>query len=273
MYDDTGGPNSPSNVLQDTSNECNFNTKTAYSVQCDPATNITQTSAELNGTATDVTPGATSIALRYAWGTTPGGPYPNTTANQGGLGAGPQPMNPEPLAGLTPNTTYYYVVQGQVGTNNVEKQSSECSFTTLPVGPPVRTAQCDPASGITDTSATLNGTLGNIQPGDQYQIRYGTTPGGPYGTTLGPAVAANGAVSQNAAGLTPSTNYYFIVEVLDNTLAVVATSGECTFATAAAPPPVRTAQGDPATNITSSSADFNGTLGNVQPGDNYSGGR
>ncbi len=70
------------------------------------ASNIGPTTATLNGT---VNPNTFSTTYDFAWGTTLGGPYPNTTANQG-PSSGSSPISfSAAITGLSPSTTYYYI--------------------------------------------------------------------------------------------------------------------------------------------------------------------
>lgn len=249
-------------VVQATSGECNFTTTAAppgSTVDCEPAAFISATSALLLGQVNNGNNVSQEAEITY--GTTPGGPYPLTTGLIA-FGAG----NPEPVGGtvtgLTVNTTYYYVVLlwDVSGPQTLLDTSSECSFVTAP-----ESAQCSGAINITSNSADLQYQLGGSQPGDTFNIQYGTTPGGPYGTTLGPFPAVDGVSTKPAAGLTPSTAYYFIVNIFDSGATLVNTSTECTFTTST--PAAETAQCDPATNIDSNSATLNGTLGGIVAGD------
>jgi hypothetical protein len=176
-----------------------------------------------------------SRSFRIAWGTTPGGPYPNVGPSVVGNNSVDQPVNLS-IAGLNDNTTYYYVVQTLNGVDVVET-SGECNFTTLEA--PIIIDPCEPATNVTPFSATLNASAQNVPAGFTYRFRYGTTPGGPYTSTVAastpPGGVATGAspenYSVNIAGLTPGTQYYYVSEVLNGAQQVVATGGECTFTT------------------------------------------
>jgi hypothetical protein len=249
VYDDPGAT-----ILLEASSECSF-TIPASTVDCGTASNPTATTIDITATAHNVLP---NWIILWEFATTSGGPYTQAFGANGD-GTPNQALN-ETFGVLTPNTTYFYrwTVFDQIA--NEVFAGPECdSFTTLAD----REAVCDPATSVDTDSATLNGTLSGLVPGDQYRFRYGTVPGGPYGTTLGPFPAANGPVSApTGAVLAPGTTYYYILEVWDG-FNVQATSGECSLATA--PPPLV----DPceaATNVTPFSATLNGTATNVPAG-------
>lgn len=132
-----------------TTAECSFTTDLPdYNPQTTPATGITTTGATVNGT-TDGLP-ATRFA-RFGWSATAGGPY-TFTANQPGDGTTPQAYS-APLAGLTPDTQYFYVLQVlDTDGTTVLDTSTESTFTTLedvtPPGPPPFNPQpCDTGGG------------------------------------------------------------------------------------------------------------------------------
>lgn len=170
----------------------------------------------------------------FAWGTTPGGPYPNGVAGIGSTGS--SDSFSIIMAPLTPLTPYYYVTQvfDRFG-GLVAQGAPECTFMTLA---PTPKAFCDGASLIDMTSAVLSGHSELAQAGEFYEIRYGTTPGGPYDHTLGqiPATGASPEAFQApATNLDDGTTYYFITVVLDSLQHVLVTSlelgPECSFTT------------------------------------------
>jgi Putative Ig domain len=99
---------------------------TPPTVSAAAATNVSSTSATLNGT---VNANGSSTTVSFEWGTATGGPYPNSSPAQ------PSTVNGSTdtavslgIAGLTPETTYFYRV---VATNGGGTTSSaERSFTT-----------------------------------------------------------------------------------------------------------------------------------------------
>ena len=81
------------------------------------------------------------------------------------------------LSGLTPNTTYYYriVATNSAGTTNGAQQI----FTTSLTAP---LATTNPASAITSSAATLNGTVNPRNISTTVTFEYGLTPA--LGTTV-----------------------------------------------------------------------------------------
>ncbi|MBN2148809.1 MAG: hypothetical protein JW726_15585 [Anaerolineales bacterium] len=80
---------------------------TTIHVKTRPATNITPTSATLNGTATAYTD--PTVSPKFEWGTTSGGPYPNTTdVSPSPLGSTAATNVSLNLTNLTPGQAIYY---------------------------------------------------------------------------------------------------------------------------------------------------------------------
>jgi len=72
-------------------------------VSTQDATNLCSIYANLNGNITD-TGGATVVERGFEWGTTSGGPYPNSWTEIGSFGTGAFSS----YIGFSPNTTYYF---------------------------------------------------------------------------------------------------------------------------------------------------------------------
>jgi hypothetical protein len=168
----------------------------------------------------------------------------------------------EIVTGMAPSTTYYVCALGQ----NVAGASvgTVLSFTTP--GPPV--AQTAPASGLSDVTATLHGTVTPNRAATTGFFRYATTHPGSCDEVFGRRVPSNGgtalgsgseaiAFSQTVTGLSPATTYYFCVLATNSEGAGY---GEVqSFTTPSAP--VTTTQA--ATGVTSSQATLHGL---VSPG-------
>jgi hypothetical protein len=176
----------------------------APSVTTNDATDIMTNAAILNGDLYLMGTAAT-VNTSFEWGTTQGGPYPNSTP--------PQTMN-EPdifhahLVGLSSHTTYYFRAKGDGGVHGTS-YGEENVFTTGTIPPSVTT---DDAADIGPISATLNGHLNLLGSGTTVNVffQYGNTPGGPYlNSTPLQAMTAPGAFQANLSSLTPGTTYYF----------------------------------------------------------------
>jgi trimeric autotransporter adhesin len=94
------------------------------------ATDITATSATLNGI---VNANGSETMVSFEWGTTAGGPYPNTApaAESPVAGSADEPVSVG-ISGLAPETTYYYRVVATNAGGTVT--SSEASLTTGALG-------------------------------------------------------------------------------------------------------------------------------------------
>ncbi len=101
--------------------------------------------------------------------------------------------------GLSPSTTYYYVVSAVNGSES--PNSSQASATTLPVPPPAPT-------GLTATAGNAQVGLGWTADSGAtgYNVKRSTTNGGPY-TIIGTSAATNYTDSAVVNG----TTYYYVV--------------------------------------------------------------
>ena len=181
----------------------------ALSAATDPATLVTGTSAQLNGT---VNPGNAATTVTFCYGTseTLTG-CTSVTASQSGLtGTTSTPVSAA-ITGLTPLTTYYFRVLASNSTP-ASDSGSILSFTTQAALAATTTS----ASSLTSSSATVNG---NVNPGGE-----STTVSFCFGTSadLSGCQSVNAAqspltgsaataVSASLSSLLPSTTYYFRV--------------------------------------------------------------
>jgi hypothetical protein len=207
------------------------------SVTTNAANPIGTMTATLNGTDGPAAADNTS----FWWGTTSIGPltsgsdpgsseFPSTNwshdSGEGAVSAGGTIA--EPITGLTPNTTYYFVAWVEIGGTWYPGQV--LSFTTS--NGPVPSVTTNSATGETTTSATLNGTDGPVSS-DQDSFWWGTTVPTVPVTTSGPDPASTGewpggdwqhdsgltgvsggqTFSEAVTGLTPGATYYYIAWV------------------------------------------------------------
>jgi hypothetical protein len=97
------------------------------------------------------------------------------------------------------------------------------------------------ATAVTQTTATLNGTVNPNSSTTTYHFQYGTTAA--YGSQVPASDVvigsdnANHLASQPIAGLAPSTTYHYRIVATD-ALGLVATGADATFTTPPPPPPV-----------------------------------
>ncbi len=221
------------------------------SVTTQAASSTTANSATLNG-ALASTGTATTVNVSFQWGTTSGGPYPNSTAMQVMNAPGNFQAN---LSSLGPNTIYYYRAKADGGGSGTT-YGAEMSFITSKVPPSVVTGG---AGSVTSSSATLNGSLASMGTASMVNVsfQYGTTQGGPYpNSTSLQAMTAPGSFTANLTGLTANTTYYF-KDKGDGGAHGTGYGSEVSFTTSKVPPSVDTSG---ATNIASGSATLNGQL-------------
>ena len=182
------------------------------------ATNVQPTTATLNGHLT--ANGNPLASIAFTWGTSPTLASGNTitsansTSLLGTANAYPVLAN---LTGLTGGTTYYFEVSGTYSNGSQTTSGGILSFTTpANVVPP--TVTTDPATNITEQSATLNGTGTSNGASSTLTITWGTSPTLASGnTTVTPSQSplspssSNAPISYNLTGLTGGTTYYFRV--------------------------------------------------------------
>jgi DNA-binding beta-propeller fold protein YncE len=125
------------------------------------------------------------------------------------------------LSGLTPDTKYFYRLQGayvsdEAAVNLSEEATAECEhaksedacFTTLGGG-----VESESVSDVASTSADLNGSVDPNDALTSYFIEYGLTSEYTSRTPLEEAGSEKGsvAVSQHVQGLSPGTMYHYRV--------------------------------------------------------------
>ncbi|MDP3958302.1 MAG: hypothetical protein Q8Q36_02465 [bacterium] len=168
-----------------------------------PATNVTQNFATLNGFASGN--GGNANAW-FEWGTSQS--LGNATPQQfmGSTGS----SYSHTLTLLSPNTTYYYRAVAQGGTNNQLVQGNIQSFTTSfsgQVGTQVF-VNTNSATGVNDTFAVLNGYVDPAGTTVSRWFEWGTG-GGLGNTTIKLQQSGASVFSQAISGLVPNTTYYF----------------------------------------------------------------
>jgi len=218
------------------------------------ATGITTTGAQLNGT---VNPNGAAATYHFEYGTSTS--YGSSTgASSAGSGTSAVSVNAA-LSGLTAGTTYHFrlVASGSGGTAN----GGDMTFATLNA-PNAPLVVVSAASGITATSAQLNGTVNPNGIATTYRFEYGLS--GNYGSSTQPVSAGSGtsavSASVTVSGLAPGTVYHCRLVASSN--AGTSNGSDVTFSTlpsspAAALPAVSTVA---ASQVTSTGALLSGTV-------------
>ncbi|MCK9420319.1 MAG: DUF1566 domain-containing protein [Nitrospirae bacterium] len=201
---DGAGNSSLASTSSDNSVTYNAPDTTPPTVTTNAASGIGQTSVTLIGT---VNPNSSSTTAYFQWGTTTS--YGNNTSSQS-MGSGTSGVSvTQALSGLTCNTPYHYRA---VGTNSGgTNYGSDVTFTTSVCAIPPPTVTTNSASGIGQTSATLNGTVNPNGASTSAYFEYGLTTDYGFSTSAQSLGSGSGNVSLTASisGLTCNTLYHF----------------------------------------------------------------
>ncbi len=174
-----------------------------------------------------------------------------------------QPTSPLAPAGSTTFTVGFTPAalglrQATISIANNDSDENPYTFTIQGTGRSVPNVTTQAASGVMETSVTLNALVNPNYDSTSVLFEYGLTSA--YGATIAASPSpltgfSPSAVSAAPSGLLPNTTYHFRT-VATNTAGT--TSGDdLTFTTLAAAP---TALTNPATAVTSNGATFNGTV-------------
>ncbi len=183
--------------------ELTFTTEDPPEVSTTAASSVTWNSAQLNGNLTYVG-SASSVDVSFEWGTTSGGPYPNSTASESMSSTGTFNAS---LSSLSEDTTYYFRAVADGGDSGTS-YGSEQSFPTD--DPP--TVSSTAATSVTYNSAVLNGNLSDLGTAASVDVyfEWGTTSGGPYpSSTTTQSMSSTGAFNAPLTSLSANEPYYF----------------------------------------------------------------
>jgi len=168
------------------------------------------------------------------------------------------------VTGLRPDTTYHVrvVAINGSGTSHGEDRTFRTAGEPEPPPPPdPPTATTSAATGVTQSAATLNGSVDPRGLPTTYRFDYREVGADSWSSTPGQSAGsgtAEQAVSAPVSGLDAGTAYEFrLVASSDAGPATGATLG---FTTSAVPPPPPGAATSPATNVGVSSATLNGSV-------------
>jgi hypothetical protein len=157
----------------------------------------------------------------------------------------------ETISGLQPNTTYEYRAVATNASGTVYGTTQ--TFTTSIAEP---TVQTDSANNITASSGEIRGNLTDLG-GENTDVRFnwGTSSTNLSNTTGWTTMSSTGIFSNNLTGLDPNRDYYFQAEATNS--AGTTTGSVNSFTTEIDEPRGET---DPATNIGTGQADFQGSV-------------
>jgi len=190
---------------------------------------VTDTSAVLHGT---VNPNGESTTYFFRYGKTTSYELGSTASQSAGSGTSGVSVSAA-LSGLQAGTQYHFqlVATDAAGTS----QGTDATFTTTgpaPPPPPPPAATTTAATTVSQTGATLNGTVNPNGSPTTYHFDYGTTPGLGLSTASVDAGSGTSPVTASAVvgNLTAGTTYYFRV-VADASGGVVTNGQILTFTT------------------------------------------
>ena len=186
-----------------------FTTHNVSDLSTDPATDITKTTATLNGSWTN--PGG-NVEYKFEWGpTTSYGSEATGSSTATGLVKVSAPItgllaDTPDSNGLTPGLYHFRITAtGPAGTT----VGADRTFLTDPPDPPSISDVA--ASGLSTTGATLSASVNPNMGSTVYLFEYGPTTG--YGSTTPSFIVDDDdtghAVSQGIAGLAPGATYHF----------------------------------------------------------------
>jgi hypothetical protein len=177
------------------------------SVKTGAATSIKQTSAVLNGT---INPNGSATTYWFEWGLTTS--YGSTSAVHQ-LKAGTKTVAVHVTAtGLSPGVKYHYrlVAQNASGTAMGDDRTFKTTGKPLPVG------ETEPATGITTSSATINGLIDPNGQNTPTEFKWGSSPSALSNTVPGPTVPGSATlqtVSTTLPALAAGSTFYYQVLV------------------------------------------------------------
>jgi plastocyanin len=193
----------------------------------EPASGVGSIEATLKGS---VTPNGLSTEYFFKYGTTTNYDHETTPALVSGTGSTPVPESAK-VSGLTPKTTYHFLLVAKNSAGEVE--GSDQSFTTSG-GPIATTGQ---ATGVTETAATLAGSVNPQGQPTNYYFNYGTTNAYGQKTTEKSTGAgtSNIGISESLTGLAAGTTYHF--QLVAKNAGGTSPGADQVFTTAATPSP------------------------------------
>jgi hypothetical protein len=227
-------------------------TAAAPSASTSAATNVSSSAATLNGS---VNPNGSATTVTFQYGTSTA--YGATTAGQSAGSGTAAAAVATAVSGLAPATTYHFrVVATSAGGVTY---GADVSFTTSATAPVAPSATTNPASGVSSSGATANGTVNPNGLATTVSFEFGATTA--YGTQTAAQALGSGtspsAVQAALTGLAPGTTYHYRVVA---TSAAGTTFGlDATFTTSApAVAPVVTVKAP--VKFPGGKAQFNGTI-------------
>ena len=184
--------------------------ETTVSVETDAATDVTDRVATLNGNLTDLS-GSDNATVRFEYWVE--GDRANSTTSE--LVVNETGTFDATVSGLSNGTTYVYVAHAEAnGTNVTGDQETLATLSEPPLG--VDTLA---ASGLTPTTATLNGELTGLGGAEDATVRFEYWVEGERNdstTTGAMEVDSTGSFDANVSGLSYNETYVYVAHVEAN---------------------------------------------------------
>jgi len=140
-----------------------------------------------------------STTYQFEWGLT--GSFGNLTDSTAFVSS---PVSVE-IMGLSANTKYHYRIRAtNAGGTTVGSPKTFTTDAGISTAPDVTT---EPATNVTESGATVNGTVDNHGASTTYYFEYGLTAS--YGSQTTPTAFVSSPVSANITGLDPEVMYHF----------------------------------------------------------------
>ena len=181
-----------------------FKTHAVLGVSSDPATNLTNSSADLNGS---LNPDGMDTHYRFEYGISVH--YNNKTPLlDAGESGGQQSVPPVGISGLQAGRIYHFRI---VASNALGKTRGPDETFIVPASPKISGVR---SSNLTDTSADLNARIDGLTYDTTYHFDYGPTPNYGFSTPeadLGPEIGTQ-AVLAHIEGLEPGRTYHYRVD-------------------------------------------------------------
>jgi phosphodiesterase/alkaline phosphatase D-like protein len=231
------------------SGDQSFTTPTAPGATTGNASSITQTGATLGGT---VDPNGDATTYTFSWGLSSGNLTVGSVSDSAGSGTSPVSVS-KTISGLSSQTTYYYQL---CATSN---SGSACGLEKTFFTPDVPAVTTGSATGISQTGATLNGTVNPNGATASYTFSYGTSPGTYDHSVGGTGLTGTTAqsVSRAISSLSPATTYYYQLCASNSFSVNPSCDIEKSFVTTSPPP---TATTGASSSVTATGATLAGTV-------------